>query len=60
MRNKTNIPIREECKKNGVYLWEVAELMGISPQTMSIKLRHELPADEQEWIINLIRYSAHE
>lgn len=49
-----NKKIREEAKANKVMLWEVAEQLGITDGTLSRKLRRELPADEQQRIIEII------
>lgn len=34
--------------------WQVAEILGIHPDTLSRKLRHELPKEEQKRIAGLI------
>lgn len=49
-----NMKIREEAKRAGVYLWEVAERWGCNDGNFSRKLRRELPAAEQEKIIAII------
>ena len=51
MRNKK---IREALKNANMKYWELADLMGISPYTLSVRLRKELPNEEQERIILLI------
>ena len=51
LANKT---IRETAKRSGVRLWEVAYGMGITDATLSRKLRRELPADEQQKILDVI------
>ena len=50
----SNQLIRETASKNGVYLWEVAERVGLADCNFSRKLRRELPQDEQEQIVRLI------
>ena len=55
VRNKK---IREEAKKYRVPLWMVADAVGMADSNFSRKLRHELPEDEQEKIINCIHQIA--
>lgn len=50
-----NIKIRVELTKSGVKYWELARLLGISVPTLNRRLRDELPAEEQDRIIELIR-----
>lgn len=50
-----NIKIRVELTKSGVKYWELARLLGISVPTLNRRLRDELPAEEQEHIVELIR-----
>ncbi len=54
-RKKANEEIRDAAREKGLLLWEVAELLGIGPEKLSLKLRHELPADERERILHVIR-----
>lgn len=49
-----NLDIREETKKAGVYLWEIAEYCGISEFTLTRKLRHELPDDQKRKLLQAI------
>lgn len=37
-----------------VYLWEIADQLGISDATMSRKLRYELSGEEKELIVSII------
>lgn len=46
--------IRNEAKKRGVCLWEVAEAVGMSESAFCRKLRRELPDDQQEHIVREI------
>lgn len=46
--------IRTEAKKNCVYLWEVAERLGMSESGFIRKLRRELPSEQQEHIVREI------
>lgn len=52
----TNPPIRQAAAEAGLKQYEVADLLGISPKTLSAQLRHELPVDRQEHIVSRIRY----
>lgn len=51
MKNKD---IRICAMEHGVKLWEVARQLGISPETMSRRLRRELSAGEKEAIVQAI------
>ncbi len=51
---KVNQKIREAMKDSGMYYWQLADLMRISNWTLSVKLRHELPEEEQKRILSLI------
>lgn len=49
-----NDDIREEAKKAGVRLWQVAAEYGCNDGNFSRKLRHELPEQEKEKILEII------
>jgi hypothetical protein len=51
---KNNNLIRAAAKSAGVKLWQIADAIGLSDGNFSRKLRHELPADEQERILGII------
>lgn len=51
---ETNQVIRNALQKTGMKKWELADLMNIHCSTLSVKLRHELPEDEQIRIVKLI------
>ena len=55
-----NEQIRAAAKTAGVKLWQIAEAVGLSDGNFSRKLRHELPADEQERILDIIEELAKE
>ena len=55
-----NEKIRAALAAYGMKYWELADLLGIHPVTLSIKLRHELPEDEQAEIIEKIKSSSRE
>lgn len=48
-----NSDIRQAAFSSGVYLWEIAEAMGVTDGTFSRKLRREL--DEKEEILKIIK-----
>lgn len=50
-----NIRIRKALKEYGVRVWELAELLNIAESTLCRHLRKELPAEEQDRMIELIR-----
>lgn len=53
--SNANIDLRFEAKKNGVYLWQIAEELKIHDSKLSRILRHELPEDEKEKICSVIK-----
>lgn len=55
-----NEKIRAALAAYGMKHWELADLLGIHPVTLSIKLRHELPEEEQAEIIEKIKASGRE
>lgn len=57
MKNKE---IRICAIEHGVKLWEIAKQMGISPETLSRRLRRELSTEEKEQMMQAIREVNHE
>jgi predicted XRE-type DNA-binding protein len=49
-----NEDIRQVAKTAGVKLWQVAEVVGVNDGNFSRKLRHELPEDEKQKILEII------
>ena len=49
-----NILIRNALAKCNRKQWELAEVIGTNEYSLSRKLRHELPEDEQKEIVSLI------
>lgn len=49
-----NPKIHDARQTKGVYIWEIAERYGVAESTMYRLLRHELPAHDQERIIQII------
>lgn len=52
---KENCEIRNECRRNDIKLWELAEWIGVSEATMTRKLRRELPHEQQTHILAAIQ-----
>lgn len=46
--------IRDAARKTNVMLWQIAERLGINDGNFSRRLRHELPEDEQQRILQII------
>ncbi len=55
MANVANKEIRDAAKEAGICLWQVAEKLGVSDGNFSRKLRRELPAEDREKVLNIIR-----
>lgn len=60
MSNTTNADIREAAKSAGVCLWQIAERLGINDGNFSRKLRRELPTEERDKILGIIKELAEE
>lgn len=50
-----NMKIRKALTEYKVKQWELAEMLGIGEYTMCRKMRHEIPDEEQERIISIIK-----
>lgn len=50
-----NQEIRNAMKENNIKQWELAEMLGISENTMCRKLRKELPDEDKQRILEIIR-----
>lgn len=50
-----NSDIRQAAFSSGVYLWEIAEAMGVTDGTFSRKLRRELDEKEKKEILKIIK-----
>lgn len=55
-----NKDIRAAAKEAGVFLWQIAEMYGISDGNFSRKLRRELPPEEKKRILGIIETLARE
>ena len=51
---QANKDIREAAASAGVFLWQVAEAIGVTDGTFSRKLRRELPDDDKAAILQII------
>lgn len=49
-----NLQIRQCAKANGVFLYEIAESLGVSEATICRKLRRELQENEKEQLLKRI------
>ena len=54
MAKHENDDIRKAAKDAGIYLWQVAEKLGLRDNNFSRKLRHELPDGEKVTILRII------
>lgn len=52
---KTNEKIRTALKERKMHQWELAERLGVSEPTFTRWMRHELPEEEQDRIVSVIR-----
>ena len=50
-----NIRIKVAMTEANLKQWELARIMGVHEATLSRKFRDELPTEEQERIVDLIR-----
>ena len=57
---KKNSIIKQTAKNKGIFLWEVADELGILDSNFSRKLRKELPTEEQNKILTIIEKLAKE
>ena len=55
-----NKDIREAAAEHKVKLWQIAAQLGVSDGNFSRKLRKELPAEEKNKIMEIIRIIAKE
>jgi len=51
----SNTDIKNEVKQSGVYLWQIADRLGINDGNFSRKLRKELSEAEKERIRSIIK-----
>ena len=53
-----NTKVREELAKHGFFLYQLGKFLNVSEMTVTRMMREELPEEEQNRIINLIREEA--
>ena len=58
MKLENNLMIRNTLKDCHMPYWMLADLMKIHRTTLSERLRHEMPTEEQKRIVKLIREEA--
>lgn len=51
---KKNIRFRQYAKTRKIPLWQVAEKYGITETKLCVLLRHELPEETQDELINVV------
>ncbi len=59
-RRKANLDVREQAKKAGVYLWQIAAAIGVSEPTFNRRMRVEMPENEKERVKQVINHIAAE
>lgn len=50
----TNRDIRDAAREANVFLWQIADRIGVNDGNFSRRLRKELPPDEKEKIMRII------
>lgn len=55
MIKKANVEVRNALKNRRISQWQLADLLGVSEQTIYRKLRKELPDEEKEKILKVIQ-----
>lgn len=51
---RANAEIREAVRASGVKMWELADNLHIADNTLSRRLRHELPVVERDRILGVV------
>lgn len=54
MIERKNLDIRKAVEESGLYLWQIADFLGMCDGTFSRKLRKELSIDEKQKIFHII------
>ena len=52
---KANQRIRDAMTESGLLYWRLADLLKVTSWTLSVWMRHEMPEEKQERILNVIR-----
>ena len=50
-----NVAIRNVMKDFNLKQWQLAQILGVREESLSRKMRHEIPVDEQRRIIALVK-----
>ena len=58
MKPKFNIAVREAADKHGLFMYQIAQIMGISESALVKKMRSEWSDEEQQAVIQLIEKHA--
>ena len=59
-RSKANLDIRQHARHKGVFLWQIADEYGVSPETLNKRMRHELNDGDKKEMMNIIEKIAKE
>lgn len=51
---RENATIREAALRNGIFLWQIAQELGIADSSLSRRLRKELSPEETQNILSII------
>ena len=51
---RANSDLREAMKKAGVFQWQVADALGVNQTTLTVRLRHELVAEQKKDVLAAI------
>lgn len=54
MKPKFNIAVREAADRHGLFMYQIARIMGISESTLVKKMRSEWSEEEQQAVIQKI------
>lgn len=52
---QTNLIVREELARHGLFLWQLGKLINASESTVTRLMREELPEEEQMRLVQIIR-----
>lgn len=59
-QNTANADIRQAAQSKGIYLWRIADALGISDKTLTAWMRRELPDEMKARIFQIIERIAGE
>lgn len=58
MTGINNMAVRNALSEHRMCIWELADLLGVSEATVSRRLRHEMSAEDQARLVNIIATGA--